>query len=99
MNVFAKFDEIISMIYQDIKERMRNRDTDGRKDGRTDGKRENSIPTHKHSLRGIIMLVGRLILYVLVNNFSVMLGRSHRFLGITSTFWGENVSCSMTQHV
>ena len=27
-----------------------------------------------------------LILNVLVNNFSVMLGRSHRFLGITSTF-------------
>ena len=30
------------------------------------------------------------ILKVLVNNFSVMLGRSHRFLGITSTF-GESV--------
>ena len=29
------------------------------------------------------------MLNVLVNNFSVMLGRSHRFLGITSTFWGE----------
>ena len=27
-----------------------------------------------------------LILNVPVNNFSVMLGRSHRFLGITSTF-------------
>ena len=27
-------------------------------------------------------------LYVPVNNFSVMSGRSHRFLGITSTFWG-----------
>ena len=26
-------------------------------------------------------------LYVPVNNFSVMSGRSHRFLGITSTFW------------
>ena len=30
--------------------------------------------------------VGRLILKVTVNNFSIMLGRSHRFLGITSTF-------------
>ena len=30
--------------------------------------------------------------------FSVMLGRSHRFLGITSTFWGVNVPCSRTQH-
>ena len=31
-----------------------------------------------------------LMLNVPVNNFSVMLGRSHRFLGITSTFlfWG-----------
>ena len=29
----------------------------------------------------------RLRLYVPVNNFSVMSGRSHRFLGITSTFW------------
>ena len=27
-----------------------------------------------------------------------MLGRSHRFLGITSTFWGVNVPCSRTQH-
>ena len=27
-------------------------------------------------------------LYVPVNNFSVMSGRSHRFLGITSTFLG-----------
>ena len=27
-------------------------------------------------------------LYVPVNNFSIMSGRSHRFLGITSTFWG-----------
>ena len=35
-----------------------------------------------------------------VNNFSVMLGRSHRFLGITSTFWEVNVglSCLRMQH-
>ena len=40
-----------------------------------------------------------LLLNVLVNNFSVMLGRCHRFLGIiTSTFWGVNMSCSRTQH-
>ena len=32
------------------------------------------------------LLVGWLILNVPVNNFSVMLARSHRFLGITSTF-------------
>ena len=30
--------------------------------------------------------------------FLVMLGRGHRFLGITSTFWGVNVPCSRTQH-
>ena len=33
-----------------------------------------------------------------VNNFSVMLGRNHRFLSITSIFWEVNVSCSRTQH-
>ena len=42
------------------------------------------------------MLVGSLILNVAVKKFSVMLGRSHRFLGITSTFWGENLPCSRT---
>ena len=42
MNVFAKFDEILSMIFQDIKERKRNKHMDGRKDGQ----RENSIPTN-----------------------------------------------------
>ena len=56
MNVFAKFDEIPSMILQDIKETKRNGHTDDRKDGRTDGwtdgQCENSIPSHKHSLRG-----------------------------------------------
>ena len=36
--------------------------------------------------RMIKVLFG-LRLYVPVNNFSVMSGRSHRFLGITSTFW------------
>ena len=33
-----------------------------------------------------------------VNIFSVMSGRSHRFLGKTSTFWEVNVSCSRIQH-
>ena len=47
MNVFAKFDEIPSMILQDIKETKRY--------GHTDGQRENSIPSHKHSLWGGIM--------------------------------------------
>ena len=37
-------------------------------------------------------------LYISVNNFSVMSGRSHCFLGITSTFWEVNVSCSRIQH-
>ena len=48
MNVFAKFDKIPSMILQDIKETKRYGHTDGRKDGQ----HENSIPSHKHSLRG-----------------------------------------------
>ena len=41
------------------------------------------------------------MLNVQVNNFSVMLGRSHRFLGITSTWGGGggvNMSCSRTLH-
>ena len=37
-------------------------------------------------------------LYVPVNNFSVMSGRSHRLVDITSTFWEVNVSCSKIQH-
>ena len=54
MNVFAKFDEIPSMILQDIKETKRYGHTFVRSDGRTDdGQRENSIPSHKHSLRGV----------------------------------------------
>ena len=56
MNVFAKFDEIPSMILQDIKETKRYGHTvgrtDGRMAGRTFGQPENSIPSHKHSLRG-----------------------------------------------
>ena len=36
--------------------------------------------------------------YVQVNNCSVMWGRSHRFLGITSAVWEVNVSCSRIQH-
>ena len=54
-----------------------------------------------------------LMLYVQVNNFSVMLGRSHRFLGIIVPVfiyfiyfffflggggWGVNMSCSRTQN-
>ena len=48
MNVFAKFDEIPSIILEVIKETKRF----GHTVGRTFGQRENSIPSHKHSLRG-----------------------------------------------
>ena len=37
-------------------------------------------------------------LYVPVNNFTVMSGGSHGFLGITRTFWEVNVNCSRIQH-
>ena len=47
MNKYARFDEIPSMTHKDIKETKRY----GRTNGRTDG-RENSISTHKLSLRG-----------------------------------------------
>ena len=53
MNVFAKFDEIPSIILQDIKETKRY----GGTVGRTFRQRENSIPSHKHSLRGGIIIV------------------------------------------
>ena len=57
MNVFAKFDEIPSMILEVIKETKCYGHTFDRSDGRllvrSDGQRENSIPSHKHSLRGV----------------------------------------------
>ena len=53
MKVFAKFDEIPSLSLQDIKETKRYGHTFVRTDGWTDGQRENSIPSHKHSLRGV----------------------------------------------
>ena len=37
------------------------------------------------SVRGLVLLR----LNITVNNFSVMSGQSHRFLGITSNFWGS----------
>ena len=52
MNVFAKFDEIPSMILKVIKETKHYGHTVGRMVSRTIGQRENSIPSHKHSLRG-----------------------------------------------
>ena len=57
MKVFAKFEEFPSMSLEDIKETKRYGHTFVRSfvrsDGRTDGQRENSIPSHKHSLRGV----------------------------------------------
>ena len=50
MNKYARFDEIPSMTLKDIK---KINVTDERTDGRMDGQRENSIPPHKHSLRGV----------------------------------------------
>ena len=41
------------MILQDIKETKRYGHTFGRSVGHSDGQRENSIPSHKHSLRGV----------------------------------------------
>ena len=48
MNVYARFDEIPSITLKDIKKIKRY--------GRADGQRENSIPAHKHNLRGGIMI-------------------------------------------
>ena len=56
MNVYARFDEITSITLEDIKKTKRYGRTDARTDGRTDVRmdeqRENTIPAHKHSLRG-----------------------------------------------
>ena len=49
----AKFDEIPSMILEVIKETKCYGHTVGRSFGLSDGQRENSIPSHKHSLRGV----------------------------------------------
>ena len=49
MNVYARFDEIPSITLKDIKKTKRY----VRTDRRMDGQRENSIPAHKHSLRGV----------------------------------------------
>ena len=57
MNVFAKFHKIPSMILEVIKEIKRYGHTFGRtvvgSFVRSFGQRENSIPSHKHSLRGV----------------------------------------------
>ena len=52
MNVSAKFDEIPSMTLQDIKETKRYGHTFVRSFGGSVGQLENSISSHKHSLRG-----------------------------------------------
>ena len=49
MSVYARFDEIPSFTLTDIKKTKRY----GRTDTQMDGQRENSIPAHKHSLRGV----------------------------------------------
>ena len=56
MNVFAKFEEIPSMILEVIKKTKRYGHTVGRMDGLMIGQHENSIPSHKHSLRGVYTL-------------------------------------------
>ena len=70
MNVFAKFNKIPSMILQDIKETKRY-GRYGHTVGRSVGQRENSIPSHKHSLRGYdkAFLMMRLISFdIQINN-------------------------------
>ena len=53
MNMFARFDENPAMTLQDIKETKRYGRMDGRTHAHTHGQRENSIPHHKQSLRGV----------------------------------------------
>ena len=84
MNVFAKFDEIPSLIFQDIKETKRYGHMDSRKDGQTNQHRENSIPSHKYSLPGFnyslfTTLSDRQLLYKpLLDSASFLLCRNSR---------------------
>ena len=78
MNKYSRFDEIPSKTPKDIKETKRH--------GPTDGQRENSIPTHKHSLRGY-------------NDVKSKYHLCHFPLpGYYQYFWGVNVPCSRTQN-
>ena len=70
MKVFAKFDEIPSMTLQDIKETKCYGHTFVRSFVRTDGQRGNSIPSHKHSLRGVLIHTLSLLL---VNEYTLKL--------------------------
>ena len=51
--MFAKFDEIPSMIFDVIKETKRYGHTFVWSDGPSDGQRENSIPYHKTQFAGV----------------------------------------------
>ena len=53
MNMFARFDENPAMTLQDFKETKRYGRTDAHTHTRTHRQRENSIPHHKQSLRGV----------------------------------------------
>ena len=66
MNVYARFDEIPSITLKDILKKtkcyeipsitlkdIKKTKCYGRTVARADGQRENSIPAHKHSLRGV----------------------------------------------
>ena len=57
-----------------------------------------SCPLETLNHNKVMVVVVDLILNVMVNNLSVMLEWSHRFLGITSTFLGVNASSSRTQN-
>ena len=69
MNVFAKFDEIPLKILKVIKETKCYGNTHTHTVGRTDG-RENSIPTHKHSLRGGIKTSHEILDIETINSIS-----------------------------
>ena len=60
-----------------------------------------SVPDHCLSFHFAVLRSGFLVvlrLNVPVNNFSVMSGRSHRFLGRYPVLSGSKVSCSRTHH-
>ena len=57
----------------------------------------NHISVYDNKFLGFVLFVSVEALHP-SQHFSVMSGQRHCFLGITSTFWEVNVSCSKIQH-
>ena len=75
-----------------------NRESEGGRAGKIDRETEREREIERAREGGQESWLVVLRLNVPVNNFSVMSGRSHRFLGNSPVLSGSKVSCSRTQH-